>query len=180
MTRATTTALAIALTLPLAACATAIGDVETRFYAYDPADVLTESLTRGITLQVRKPVFIGPATAQGLHATEVAGSATLERGGPAEVYSVLPAGAQERDIYTIPLDNNNNRGLARGLCPGATEAWLITSEIRVARPLTVQAVGRWADGKLRHCAPLSYAFRGEWATPPGALIPESPNYNPPR
>ena len=62
----------------------------------------------------------------------------------------------------------DGRGLARALCPAASQVWLAIGRVRAARPLSMQAVGLWPDGKHRHCAALSYEWRGEWATrPPG-------------
>ncbi|OYW89609.1 MAG: hypothetical protein B7Z13_16565, partial [Caulobacterales bacterium 32-67-6] len=60
----------------------------------------------------------------------------------------------------------DGRGLARALCPGANDVWVVMSRIRAPRPLTMQAVGRWADGTYRHCVTLSYDWRGEWQTAP--------------
>ena len=58
------------------------------------------------------------------------------------------------------------RGLSRALCPGADAAWLVAGRVRAPRPLTMHAVGRWADGTFRQCVTLNYAWRGEWATAP--------------
>lgn len=170
---------AIALTLPLAACVGGVGGVETRYFAYDPADTLTQSLTRGITLQVEKPVFIGPATAQSLYATEQRGSAQLQRSGAPDVLGVLPEGSEEHGVYSIILEDEG-RGLARALCPGSVETWVVYGDILAARGLIMHAVGRWGDGGLRHCARLTYDFRGEWAAPPGRALPDQPSINPPR
>ena len=62
--------------------------------------------------------------------------------------------------------DGDGRGLARALCPGSDEVWLIMSRVRAPRPLTMQAVGRWSDGAYRHCVTLTYEWRGEWATAP--------------
>jgi hypothetical protein len=43
---------------------------------------------------------------------------------------------------------------------------MVIGRVRLARPLTVHAVGRWPDGGYRHCVELSYNWRGEWAMPP--------------
>ena len=170
---------AVALILPLAACATAVGGAETRYFAYDPADALTERLTRGITLEVEKPLFIGPARPESLYATEQRGSAGLERTASGEVLAVLPAGSAERATYSIRLEGEG-RGLARALCPGSVETWLVFGDIVAARGLVMHAVGRWGDGGVRHCARLTYNFRGEWATPQGRGQPDQPSIVGPR
>lgn len=136
---------------------------DTVFYAYDPADTLTLSLTRGITLQIQRGL-LGGARIQRLYSTAGRGSAALERGGPGGVIDALPEGAAERTIYRI-VPEGDGRALAGALCPASEEAWLVSNRIRGARSLTMHAVGRWADGHFRHCAPLRYDFRGEWATP---------------
>ena len=153
--------------LTLAATATASPSLagDTHFYAYDGADRLTRSLTSGITLEVDKGLF-GAIQIHGLFSTTARGSATLDSGGPDGARDVLPDGATETNLYGIDPEGQG-RGLTRALCPGADEAWLITGRVRAARPLTMQAVGRWPDGVFRHCATLSYQWRGEWAQPPG-------------
>ncbi|NBB51230.1 hypothetical protein GVN24_23390, partial [Rhizobium sp. CRIBSB] len=77
----------------------------------------------------------------------------------------LPEGAQEYAIYSIVAEGDG-RGLSRALCPGAEEAWLVLGRVRPGRPLTIQAVGLWLDGRYRPCVTLSYSYRGEWAAPP--------------
>ena len=93
--------------------------------------------------------------------------AEIVRGGPNEVLSALPREAGERTIYAIQTQGDG-RGLARALCPSADEAWLVLGRVRAGRPLTMQAVGRWPDGQMRHCVGLSYTYRGEWALPPAS------------
>jgi hypothetical protein len=44
--------------------------------------------------------------------------------------------------------------------------------VRLARPITAHAVGRWSDGTFRHCVQLSYDWRGEWAVPPAGPEPD--------
>lgn len=154
MIRAALAALAL-----LAAAAPA--QAETLFYAYDPADTLTLSLTRGITLEMERG-FLGRTSIRRLFSTGGRGSAALERGGPGAVIDVLPEGAGERTVYRI-LPDGDGRALANALCPAAEEAWFVSNRIRGPRALTLHAVGRWADGQFRHCAQLTYAFRGEWA-----------------
>jgi hypothetical protein len=43
---------------------------------------------------------------------------------------------------------------------------MVLGRVRLARPMTLHAVGRWPDGGYRHCVQLSYNWRGEWAVPP--------------
>lgn len=134
---------------------------ETLFYAYDPADELTLSLTRGITLEMDRGL-LGGLSIRRLFSTGGRGSAALERGGPGGVIDALPPDARERTVYRI-LPEGDGRALANALCPASEEAWFVSNRIRGAGALTLHAVGRWADGGFRHCAPLRYAFRGEWA-----------------
>ena len=150
-------ALAVLALLAVAAPARA----ETLFYAYDPADPLTLSLTRGITLEMERG-FLGGISIRRLFSTGGRGSAALERGGPNGVIDALPEGADERTVYRI-LPEGDGRALANALCPASEEAWFVSSRIRGPRALTLHAVGRWADGRFRHCAPLRYEFRGEGA-----------------
>ena len=138
----------VAALAALALLAAAPARAEILFYAYDPADTLTLSLTRGITLEMERG-FLGGTSIRRLFSTGGRGSAVLERGGPNGVIDALPEG--------------DGRALANALCPASEEAWFVSNRIRGPRALTLQAVGRWADGQFRHCAPLSYEFRGEWA-----------------
>lgn len=137
---------------------------DTRFLAYDATDRITQAMTRGITLEVERGLF-GAVRLKGLYSTTARGSALLDRGGPDAALGVMPEGSDERALYEV-RQTGDGRGLARALCPGAETVWLATGRIRAARPLTMQAVGRWADGTYRHCLGLSYEWRGEWATPP--------------
>ena len=139
-----------------------------RFLSYDPADRVTTTLTRGLTLQVERGWF-GSITVHRLISTAARGSAAITQGGPNEALRALPEGAAETDLYTVG-DTGDARGLARALCPGAAQTYLVMSRVRVVRPLTVQAVGRWPDGQYRHCVALSYDYRGEWAMPPAGAM----------
>jgi hypothetical protein len=134
-----------------------------RYLAYDASDRITRALTRGVTLEVERGLF-GSIRVNRLFSTTSRGSATFERGGPAEALTVLPDGARG-DLYEV-RQVGDGRGLARALCPAADQVWLAIGRVRAARPLSMQAIGRWPDGKYRHCAALSYEWRGEWATRP--------------
>ena len=68
---------------------------------------------------------------------------------------ILPEDARGADLYEVQ-QIGDGRGLARALCPGADQVWLAASRIRAPRPLTLNAVGRWADGTHRHCVTLTY------------------------
>lgn len=140
---------------------------ETRFWAYDAADRVTQALTRGITIEIRRN-FFGAVSVQRLFSTTARGSAEIRRGGPAATRAALPAGIRANDIYGI-VKEGDGRGLVRALCPGADDAWLLTGRIRQGDPITLHAVGRWADGAYRHCVTLSYSYRGEWTLPEGAV-----------
>lgn len=137
---------------------------ETRYLAYDAADRITQSLTRGITLEADRGLF-GAISVRRIISTSNRGSADIRRGGPDRVRQVLPAGSRETSVYAIAPEGGG-RGLSRALCPGAEEVWMVLGRVRLARPMTVHAVGRWSDGTFRHCVQLSYSWRGEWAMPP--------------
>ena len=137
---------------------------ETRYLAYDASDRVTQALTRGITLEADRGLF-GAISVRRIISTSNRGSADIRRGGPDAVRRTLPAGSPETAVYTITPEGGG-RGLSRALCPGADEAWMVLGRVRLARPLTLHAVGRWPDGGYRHCVQLSYNWRGEWAMPP--------------
>jgi len=139
-----------------------------RFLSYDPADRVTTTLTRGLTLQVERGWF-GSITVHRLISTAARGSAAINQGGPKEALAVLPEGAAETALYTVG-DAGDARGLARALCPGSAQTYLVMGQVRAVRPLTVQAVGRWPDGQYRHCVTLNYEYRGEWAMPPAGAM----------
>jgi len=141
---------------------------ETRFWAYDASDRVTQALTRGITIEIRRN-FFGAISVQRLFSTSARGSAEIRRGGPAATRGALPTGVRANDVYAIRQEGDG-RGLVRALCPGADDAWLLTGRIRQGDPITLHAVGRWADGAYRHCVTLSYSYRGEWTLPEGAAL----------
>jgi hypothetical protein len=154
------------LLIPLIALTAVAGPAaaETRYLAYDASDRVTQALTRGITLEADRGLF-GAISVRRIISTSNRGSADIRRGGPDAVRRALPAGAPESAVYTIAPEGGG-RGLSRALCPGADEAWMVLGRVRLARPMTVHAVGRWSDGTYRHCVQLSYSWRGEWAMPP--------------
>lgn len=136
-----------------------------RYLAFDAKDRTTQGLTRGVTLEVERGMF-GAVAVRNLFSSSSRGSASFKAGGPNEVRSALPDGARETRLYEI-VQEGDGRGLARALCPGSAQAWLVVGRVKVARPLTLQAVGLWPDGKYRHCVQLNYDYRGEWAVPQG-------------
>jgi len=143
---------------------------EIRYLAFDASDRVTQALTRGVTLEADRGLF-GAISVRKIISTSSRGSAEVRRGGPDAVRQALPEGATETAVYAISPEGDG-RGLTRALCPGAEEAWLVSGRVRLARPLTLQAVGRWPDGGYRHCVTLSYVWRGEWAAPRGAVAAE--------
>ncbi|HEV2082226.1 MAG TPA: hypothetical protein VGR32_07200 [Brevundimonas sp.] len=151
----------VAFLAVILAAGPALADV--RLWSYDAADRVTRALTQGLTFEVRRGLF-GAVSVLKIHATTSRGSAEVRWGGPPEAVSVLPAGARERDVYQI-VPEGEGRGLVRALCPSAEQAWLVMGHVRAGRPLTMHAVGRWADGRYRHCVQLNYAFRGDWTAP---------------
>lgn len=147
---------------------TAPAHADTRFLSYNASDRISQALTKGVTLEVRRGLF-GAVQVERLFSTTARGTAGFSRGGPDAARRALPPGADESDIYTVDQDGDG-RGLARALCPGADDVWLIMSRVRAPRPLTMQAVGRWSDGAYRHCVALNYEWRGEWATAPAPAV----------
>jgi hypothetical protein len=145
---------------------------DTRLLAFDPADRVTRALTRGVTLEVERGLF-GAISVRRILSTSARGSAAIARGGPDEARRVLPAGVSEATVYTIPLEGDG-RGLARALCPGADQTFLVLGRVRAGRPMAMHGVGRWADGAYRHCVTLSYLYRGEWSAPPRGAVGETP------
>lgn len=139
---------------------------ETRYLAYDASDRITQAMTRGVTLEAERGLF-GAISVRRIISTSNRGSADIRYGGPDAVRRALPAGSRETSVYTINPEGGG-RGLSRALCPGAEEAWMVIGRVRLGRPMTVQAVGRWTDGGYRHCVRLSYNWRGEWALPPAS------------
>lgn len=154
--------------LPIALLLATPAAADTRYLAYDAWDRITTALTRGLTLEVERGLF-GSVSVRRLISTSARGAADIRRGGPNEARAALPEGAEESTVYSIAAEGDG-RGLARALCPGSDETFLVLGRVRAGRPVTMQAVGRWPDGQFRHCVQLSYAYRGEWALPPGASI----------
>jgi hypothetical protein len=159
--------LALLLALPAGPAA-----AETRYLAYDAADRVTQALTRGVTLEVERSL-LGSISVRRLFSTSQRGSAGLRRGGPDGARAVRAADAAAATVYGL-APGVDGRGLGRALCPGADETWLVIQRVRMARPLTVDAVGRWSDGTLRPCVRLSYLWRGEWAAPPAGPVLDDP------
>jgi hypothetical protein len=158
----TVTAL-IAAVLALSALATPAA-AGTSYLAYNPSDRITTALTRGVTLEVHRGLF-GAVAIRRIISTSSRGSADIRRGGPDQARRALPEYSGETTVYTIPAEGDG-RPLARALCPGADETYLVIGLVRAVRPLKMHAVGRWPDGQFRHCVELSYDYRGEWTLPP--------------
>ena len=144
---------------------------ETRYLAFDAADRVTQALTRGVTLEADRGLF-GSISVRRIISTSQRGAADIRRGGPDAVRRVLPAGSTESAVYHIAPEGDG-RGLSRALCPGSDDVWLVAGRVRLGRPLTLQAVGRWPDGAYRHCVQLSYSWRGEWSMPPVQPLDDS-------
>lgn len=152
--------------LLVASAAAGSAAADTRFLAFDARDRTTQALTRGVTLEVERGLF-GAVAVRNLFSSTSRGSASFTPGGPDAVRRTLPAGASESGVYAI-VQEGDGRGLARALCPGADETWVVVGRVRAGRPMTMHAVGRWSDGQYRHCVQLNYDYRGEWATQQGA------------
>jgi hypothetical protein len=145
---------------------------DVRYLAFNPADRITTALTRGVTLEVERGLF-GAVSVRRIISTSARGSAAIRRGGPDGARRVLPDGTTQTVVYSIEAEGDG-RGLARALCPGADETFLVVGRVQAGRPLTLQATGRWPDGRFRHCVTLSYDYRGEWSLPsraPPADVP---------
>ena len=152
--------------LLVASAAAGTAAADTRFLAFDARDRTTQALTRGVTLEVERGLF-GAVAVRNLFSSSSRGSARFERGGPDAVRRALPPGAGESGVYAI-VQEGDGRGLARALCPGSDEVWVVIGRVKAGRSMTMQAVGRWSDGQYRHCVQLNYDYRGEWATQQGA------------
>ncbi|WP_156796087.1 hypothetical protein [Brevundimonas subvibrioides] len=137
---------------------------DTRYLSFNPADRITTALTRGVTLEVERGLF-GAVSVRRIISTSARGAATINKGGPDGAKSVLPDGATQATVYSIDTEGDG-RGLARALCPGADETFLVLGRVQAGRPMAMQATGRWPDGHFRHCVTLSYDYRGEWSLPP--------------
>ena len=159
----------VALVLTLVATSAA---ADTRYLAFDASDRVTRALTRGVTLEVERGLF-GAVSVRRIISTSARGSATITRGGPDGARRVLPEGASETTVYSIP-NEGDGRGLSRALCPGAEETFLVLGRVRAGRGMVMHGAGRWADGTFRHCVTLSYTYRGEWSLPPRATPNETP------
>ena len=158
------------LLIPLLAFVSVAGPAmaETRYLAFDASNRVTQALTRGVTLEADRGLF-GAISVRRIISTSNRGSAEIRRGGPDAVRRALPDGSRETSVYTISPEGGG-RGLSRALCPSADESWLVMGRVRLGRPLTLHAVGRWTDGTYRHCVELSYDWRGEWAMPPATGV----------
>ena len=156
--------------IPLLAFVSVAGPAmaETRYLAFDASNRVTQALTRGVTLEADRGLF-GAISVRRIISTSNRGSADIRRGGPDAVRRALPEGSSENSVYTITPEGGG-RGLSRALCPSAEEAFLVLGRVRLGRPLTLHAVGRWSDGGYRHCVELSYDWRGEWAMPPAGSV----------
>ena len=161
---------ALAVLTLIAVATPAMADV--RFLAFDATDRITRALTRGVTLEVERGLF-GAVSVRRIISTTARGSATISRGGPDEARRVLPENAVETSVYSIAQEGDG-RGLSRALCPGAEETFLVLGRVRAARPLTIQATGRWPDGAFRHCVTLDYVYRGEWSRGGRAAVGDTP------
>lgn len=157
--------LAVILTATGAGLVAGPALADTRFLSFDARDRTTQSLTRGVTLEVERNWF-GATAVTNLYSSTSRGSAGFERGGPDQVRRALPQGAADGGVYAIKAEGDGP-ALSRALCPGADEAWVVIGRVRAGRPLSVETVGRWADGQFRHCVTLNYDYRGEWAKLPG-------------
>ncbi|MBJ7446404.1 MAG: hypothetical protein JHC81_02625 [Brevundimonas sp.] len=167
------------LLIPLLAFVSVAGPAmaETRYLAFDASNRVTQALTRGVTLEADRGLF-GAISVRRIISTSNRGSADIRRGGPDAVRRALPDGSRETSVYTISPEGGG-RGLSRALCPSADEAWLVLGRVRLGRPLTLHAVGRWTDGTYRHCVELSYDWRGEWAMlPAGGVDPDAATAQP--
>ena len=156
--------------IPLLAFVSVAGPAmaETRYLAFDASNRVTQALTRGVTLEADRGLF-GAISVRRIISTSNRGAADIRRGGPDAVRRALPEGSSENSVYTITPEGGG-RGLSRALCPSAEEAFLVLGRVRLGRPLTLHAVGRWSDGGYRHCVELSYDWRGEWAMPPAGSV----------
>ena len=157
--------IAVALACPAAAAR--------RIFSYDSANPQTEQMTEaGLTFVFDKT--LSGQRVQRVIETHDVGQADLVHAsdaslGPGGLTAVLPAGAEERDLYEI-TNQDNGASLKRALCPGADRAFLAFGRLKPEEDLRIHAIGY--DATARHawlCMTLDYNFHGEWALAPPPL-----------
>jgi hypothetical protein len=85
------------------------------------------------------------------------------------------------ELFEIDPGVEQGKVMIRAFCPGSTRGWLSVSDLTSHQGLKVYAFGDTPEGKLRVCAKMEFAFKGEWRMPsvPG-IDPTSvvfrPNY----
>lgn len=159
-----------ALALAVVAVAVFAGEAQAarRIYSFLPADAATRArIDSGLTFVLDQGMF--GARVEEILATEAKARAGLEPVSEKplglRLDAVLPKGSFERDLYAVK-DEDQGTAMIRAFCPGSTHGWLVFGPVRARRNLVVQALGNDpATGKARHCATLSFTFRGEWAIP---------------
>ena len=86
--------IASALALAAVASAAAPAQADTRFLSYNASDRITQALTKGVTLEVRRGLF-GAVTVERLYSTSARGTAGFTRGGPDAARRALPRGPRK-------------------------------------------------------------------------------------
>lgn len=85
------------------------------------------------------------------------------------------------ELFEIDPGEEQGKVMIRAFCPGSNRGWLAVSDLTSHQGLRVYAFGDMPDGKVKICARMEFAFRGEWRMPsvPG-IDPTSavfkPNY----
>lgn len=139
-----------------------------RIYSFVPANAETKKrIDSGLTFVLDQGLF--GVRVEEILATEARARAGLEPVGEKplglRLDEVLPKGSFERDLYAV-ADQDQGPAMIRAFCPGSATGWLVFGPVRARRDLVVQALGKDpATGKARHCATLTFTFRGEWAIP---------------
>lgn len=153
-----------------------------RIYSYDPADAETRArVDQGLTLVMDKGVF--SLTVREVLATQARAKAILEPAYERELGErldrILPQGAWGNDIYRIN-DREQGPGMIRAFCPGSTKGWLVITPPKARRPVYIHALGEDpTSGKVKYCATLNLAFRGEWKLPELGVLPRMQAAPPP-
>jgi hypothetical protein len=139
-----------------------------RIYSYVPADEATRKrIDSGLTFVFDRGVM--GMRVKEILATEANAQAAVdpasERELGARLGDVLPAGAGERELYLIKAVDQGP-AMVRAFCPGSTKGWLVFGPLRARESVRIHALGDDPAGGARHCATLTFAFRGEWRLPP--------------
>lgn len=69
------------------------------------------------------------------------------------------------ELFEIDPAEEQGKVMIRAFCPGSTRGWLAVSDLTSHQGLKVYAFGDTPEGRLRVCAVMEFAFKGEWRMP---------------